>query len=367
MVNTTNIATNILKKYTLCNRCLARQSSRKILRNIKKVKNECYICNGFMHRINDLLELTCIALKEYRYKTFLIGAIFPFNMLEHEDEIRAKFKIRGIENVKSYLTKELGKRLSKKTGKNVEYGKPDVTVNIDLIKNSATVRSRAIFLFGRYLKHVRGLSQKQERCSICAGKGCFQCDNTGLSGFDSIEGIIVKKLIDSFKCESVKFAWVGSEDKNSLVLNEGRPFFVKVINPKLRFVKPRSVTKNGIQIRFLKNIERLPVRPPKFRIKVKLLIEYECEITNTCLEKLNDLNNTQVRFSGKRGNEISKNIYKINANIVKNTLKILMVIDSGLLIKQFVSGDGMTPNISQIIGCKATCRSFDILNVKFID
>ena len=126
-------------------------------------------------------------------------------MLEHEDEIRAKFKIRGIENVKSYLTKELGKRLSKKTGKNVEYGKPDVTVNIDLIKNSATVRSRAIFLFGRYLKHVRGLSQKQERCSICAGKGCFQCDNTGLSGFDSIEGIIVKKLIDSFTSANPEF------------------------------------------------------------------------------------------------------------------------------------------------------------------
>ena len=364
MVSAVNIAPDILKKYTLCSKCLARQSSKKMSRNAKS-EDECYICNGLMGRIDDLLNLTLEALKEYRYKTFLIGAMLPSEMFEHEDEIRARFKIKGTENIKNYLTKELGKRLSKKTGKKVDYGKPDVTISIDLVKNDVTVRSRAIFLFGRYTKRMRGLNQKQERCRICMGKGCSQCDNTGLSGFSSIEGIIVKKLIDVFKCVSAKFTWVGGEDKDSLVLNEGRPFFVKVVNPKLRFARPRSVTKDGVRVRFLKRVERLPDKPLKFKMKVKLIVECECEITNACLEKLNDLNNTFVRFTGKHGKEASKNIYKITATASKKMLKILMVIDGGLAIKQFVNGDDMTPNISQIMGYKATCRSFDILDVKF--
>ncbi len=320
-----------------------------------------------MNRIDELLELILATLKEYRYKTFLIGAVLPSDMLEHEDEIRAKFKIKGTESVKSYLTKELGKRLARTTGKKVDYGRPDVTINIDIVKNDITVRSRAIFLFGRYVKRKRGLGQKQERCSICMGKGCSQCNNTGLSGFDSIEGIIVRKLINAFKCESAKFTWVGGEDKDSLVLDNGRPFFVKVINPKLRFAKPRSVTKNGVRIKFLKRVQRLPDRSLKFRTKVKLLVECEREITSKCLKKLNALNNTLVTFSGKRGKEVSKKIYKINTKMLRNILTIMMVVDGGLVIKQFVSGESMTPNISHIIGCKTTCRSFDILNVKFTD
>lgn len=320
-----------------------------------------------MNKINELLELTLTSIKEYKYETFLIGAALPSNMLEHEDEIRASFKIKGAENVKSYLTKELGKRLSRETGKRVDYKLPDVTIKIDPVKNDITVRARPVFLFGRYLKRTRGLNQKQERCSICMGKGCSQCNNTGLSGFDSIEGIIVRKLIDSLKCESAKFSWVGGEDKDSLVLNKGRPFFVKVINPKLRFVKPRSVTKDGVQVKFLKRVERLPDKPLKFSIRVKLLIECECEITNAFLQKLNNLTNMSVRFTGKHGKEMIKNIYKINAKLSKGALTILMVMDGGLSLKHFVGGDGMVPNISQIIGCKTKCTYFDILNVNFTD
>lgn len=320
-----------------------------------------------MDRIDDLLAFTLTALEGYKYKTFLIGATIPSHMLEREDEVRARFKIKGTESVKSYLTKELGKRLTRKTGRKVDYNIPDVTVNVDLVKNEVAVRSRAIFLFGRYLKHVRGLNQKQERCNACMGKGCSQCNNTGLSGFDSVEGIIVKKLIDAFRCESAKFSWVGGEDKDSLVLNEGRPFFVKVINPKRRFARPKSITKGGLQVKFIKKVERLPDKPLRFKMRVKLSVECKYDINSASIEKLNELKNTYVRFAGKRGKEVSRNIYKINAKASKNMLTIQMVVDGGLVIKQFVSGDGITPSISQIIGCKATCKSFDILGVKFTD
>lgn len=365
MVSAVDIVPAILKRYILCNKCLARQSSRKIS-NVK-TKDKCYICNGLMERVDELLDLVLAALEEYEYKTFLIGAVLPADILEREDEIRARFKIKGIENLKSQLTRELGKRLSKKTSKRVDYTKPDVTISVDLVKEEAVVRSKAIFLFGRYVKRKRGLNQKQERCNLCKGKGCSQCDNTGLSGFNSVEGVIVRKLINAFKCESAKFAWVGGEDKDSLVLNGGRPFFVKVINPKRRFAKPRGIAKDGIQVKFLKRVQRLPDKPLKFRMRVRLQVECECEIDKTSLKKLNDLNNTNIVFSGKRGKEVSRSIYRINAKASKNVIKILMDVDGGLTIKQFVSGDGMTPTISQIVGCEARCKHFDILHVKFTD
>lgn len=357
----------LLKRYVLCRYCLQRQSSGRTLGIRKTKRNDCYICNGLMGRLDNMLDLVLSALEEYEHKSFLIGAVLSSKMLEREDEIRAKFKIRGKESIKSYLTRELGKRLSRRTGARVDYARPDVTINVDPVRNEVVVRSKAVFLYGRYLKRTRGISQKEEPCSSCFGRGCPQCRNTGLAGFDSVEGVITEKLIDSFKCESTKLSWMGGEDKESLVLNGGRPFFVKVISPKLRFARPRSVTKGGVSAKFLKVIERLPDRPLRFRNKVKMLIECEHAVDNEGLKKLNALKDTPVRFSGKHGRETSRNIYRIRAKASGNMLRVTMVADGGITLKQFVSGDSMTPNISQLLGYKATCRSFDILNVEFMD
>jgi len=365
------LASVILKNYVLCDRCISRQLSiakNDLKKKYAKTNESCYICNGLMSNVNDLLTLVLDALKDYQFNTFLIGAVLPSQMLEREDEVRARFKIKGMENIKSDLTRELGKLLGNATGKSVDYRKPDVIINVDVTKKQVTARSRAIYLFGRYVKNVRGLSQKQERCNVCNGKGCVQCNNTGLSGFESVEGIIVKKLIDSFKCDSAKFAWVGGEDKDSLVLNEGRPFFVKVINPRSRFAELKKMHfDDGVQARFIKEVHRLPDKPLKFKVRVKLSIECERSIDDSALEKLRQLNNLSVKFVGKKSKEVSKNIYEFDAKASNNLLEVSMLADGGLTIKQFVGGDGIEPSISQLVGCKATCKSFDVLDVQFVD
>lgn len=370
--NTLDLASAILKNYTLCNACLSRQLSpaKSDLKKDYATKNggACYICSGLMGNLDDLLSLVLDALKEYQFKTFLIGAILPSQMLEREDEVRAKFKIKGTESIKSDLTRKLGKLLGNATNTRVDYRRPDVTINLDLTKKEVIVRARAIHLFGRYVKNIRGLNQKQERCQICRGKGCAQCNNTGLSGFDSVEGIIVKKLINSFNCESAKFAWVGGEDKDSLVLNEGRPFFVKMINPRSRFADPKAISSgDDVQVRFIKEVERLPDKPLRFKVKARLTIECERSIDDAALEKLKQLNNADVKFLGKKSREVSKHIHEFNARASDNMLEVSMLADGGLTIKQLVGGDGIEPSVSQLIGCKAICKSFDILGVEFGD
>lgn len=367
--NNPDLASLILKNYTLCDRCLSRQllkSSKK--KYAIKTKGQCYICGGMMSNIHDLLTLVFDALKEYQFNTFLIGAVLPPQMLEREDEVRARFKIKGIESMKSELTKELGKLLGSATGTNVDYRKPDIIINVDAVKKQITVRSRAIYLFGKYVKNVRGLSQKQERCKACNGKGCLQCNNTGLSGFESVEGIIVKKLIELFNCDSAKFAWIGGEDKDSLVLNEGRPFFVKINNPRSRFADPKVISfEDSVQARFIEEVDRLPDKPLKFRVRVKLTIECERSIDDAMLEKLKQLNNSSVKFVGKKNREVSKNIHEFDVRALNNILEVSMLADGGLTIKQFVGGDGIEPSVSQLIGCKATCKSFDILGVQLVE
>lgn len=328
---------------------------------------QCYICDGLMNNLNEQLTLVHDALNEYQFDTFLIGAILPPKMQEREDEVRARFKVKGMESIKSDLTKELGKLLDNATGAKVDYRRPDVNINVDVANKHVTVRSRATYLFGRYVKKVRGLNQKQERCKNCDGKGCIVCNNIGLSGFDSVEGIILKGLMDSFKCDGAKFAWVGGEDKDSLVLKGGRPFFVKVINPRLRFTKPKAGPHDGVQVRFIKEIDRFPDKPLRFKVRAKLTIECEREIDDSMLDKLKSLDNAAVKFAGKKSREVSKNIYEFGAKALKNMLQVLMLADGGLTLKQFVSGDGIEPSISQLIGCKAECKSFDILDVQFAD
>ncbi len=371
MVGNLPRASLISKTYTLCERCLSRQLS--LPRSPKKRRSasgaeQCHICGGLMDRMGDLLSLILDSLKEYQFKSFLIGAILPSQMLEREDELRARFKVRGRESIKSDLTRELGKLLGSATGAHVEYLRPDVNINLDLTKTEITVRSRPIFLFGRYTKNTRGIQQKQERCSHCAGRGCGECGNTGLSGFDSVEGIIVRNLVEHLGCDSAKFAWVGGEDKDSLVLNEGRPFFVKIINPRKRVTDPKKLdSDDDVKVRFIRVVEQFPEQPPRFRVRSKLTIECDRSIDDAALAKLRDLSNTSVRFVGKRNREVSKNIHELAAKISENILEVSMLADGGLTIKQFVGGDGIEPSISQLLGCKATCKYFDVLDVQLLD
>ena len=43
---------------------------------------------------------------DYQFDTFLIGAALPAHLYEKEDRIRARFKIRGRENIKSQFMRE---------------------------------------------------------------------------------------------------------------------------------------------------------------------------------------------------------------------------------------------------------------------
>jgi tRNA pseudouridine synthase 10 len=383
--------TLLLKHYNLCKRCLERHNNTTTATTSTAGGKSrgglflpyCYICRGLMDNLDAVANSILAVVKDFEFDTFVIGATLPNQLYEREDTMRARLKIRGKESIKHYITRELGIRLSRLTQKQVKYGKPDITITLTVDKeNNINVEaiSRPLALAGVYLKKSRGLPQKQgRRCASCGGKGCNSCNYSGISGYDSVEGILANELVQITGGQTPKFTWIGSEDQNSLVLGSGRPFYVRVFNPKKRKLrkdndddnnnskKTTTIKANGIKA-MLTVINDIPVIQPRFTVKTKIHIRCENPLTNKILrEKLvGSLPGSKVRFENKSKKIGVKSIHSAYIRqLDSNQFTLTIVADGGLMIKQLVGGEEyMRPNISELLGMKCKCVLFDILDVQ---
>src|ERR687892_194930 len=121
----------LLKHYRLCKRCLerhTRSTAGSAGASSGLLLLPCYICRGLMDNLDTIAKSILAAVKGFEFDTFLVGAALSTQLYEREDTMRARLKIRGRESIKQYLTRELGMRLTRLTRKQVEYGKPDITI-----------------------------------------------------------------------------------------------------------------------------------------------------------------------------------------------------------------------------------------------
>ena len=245
------------------------------------------------------------------FSSFSVGAMIKPSVIDRDDYIRSKYKLKGIDSVKTDITQELGKLFSKKTKKTVDFLDPNLTFIINLKDESCQLRSKSITLFGRYIKSLRGITQKQKPCTNCSGKGCRICDFHGISEFDSVEGIISKFLFEKLGGTIVKFTWIGGEDKSSLVLGSGRPFFMKIHNPLKRNLKLTSASFDSLQINDLKIVNESPKKPLRFNSSIEMHIFTDDEIDSKNLRKLKDLQNHPVIVYEKSGKRSEKIIFSV--------------------------------------------------------
>src|SRR5438445_13290516 len=247
----------MLKEYSLCDNCHGRIFATKLgltsygrlgnkIKHTLKQKNSrsCYICKNLMSKLDLQLDKMLDMSKEYEFSSFLIGAILQPSIQDRDDQIRSKFKLKGIHSIKNDITREIGKRFGRKTKTIVNYQNPDIVFTLDFKNEECEIKPKPVFLTGRYTKTVRGIPQKQRPCENCAGKECHACEFHGISEFGSVEGKIAKCLYEKFGAQQAKITWIGSEDETSLVLGKGRPFFAKLVNPhkrEIKFVKKISL------------------------------------------------------------------------------------------------------------------------------
>jgi len=207
------IVNTVLDDYDLCDNCLGRLFSKhlnlssnrllgkKLNTLAKKSPNKCFICKNLLDNLSYYLKLMLDLSSKYDFSSLIVGALIKPSIIDRDDYIRSKYKFKGIDSVKTDITKELGKQFIKKTKKIIDFLDPDVVFTINFKDESCLIRSKPILLHGRYTKLQRGITQKQKSCDNCSGKGCRTCNYHGISEYDSVEGKISEFLFQRKYCK----------------------------------------------------------------------------------------------------------------------------------------------------------------------
>ena len=370
------IANQILKKYDLCDHCLGRLFSKQLylssnkllgkkLKKNSKSTQRCYICKNLFDNLNYFLKMMLDSVSSYSYSSFSVGATIKPSIIDRDDVIRSKFKLKGIDGIKTDITKELVKLFSKKTKKTFDYLDPEIVFTVNLKDESCNVRSKSLTLSGRYVKPVRDFLQKQKSCSNCLGKGCRICDFHGITEYDSVEGEISQFLFKKLGGTTAKFTWIGGEDKSSLILGMGRPFFTKIQNPHKRNLRTPSAKLDHIQLNNVKIVSDSPKKPLKFNSLVEAKISASSKINSKLLPKLKNLTKKPITVYEKSGKRSEKEILSIKYKKHDDmSFTLFFKFEGGLPVKRFVTGDDVSPGISQILGVSCKCVEFDFHDVE---
>ena len=366
---------SILQEYDLCDNCLGRffissahwSSGRRLGNKIRNSINsravtKCHICKDLFSKTDLYVKMMCNASIGYEFSTFTVGAILKQSIIERDDKLRSKFHLRGVDGIKTAVTRELGKKFVRKTKTRTDHLLPDMTFTINFKTEQCNVKTKPVFLYGRYIKDKRGLPQKEESCQDCKGKGCIFCNNHGIVSFDSVEGKISKFLYEKFETDQVKFTWIGGEDKTSLVMGNGRPFFAKLLSPKKRNVRlAKKSNLDEIMIHALRKIDHIPNGSIRFKSKIKMLVLAKNGISSNKLKRLKQLVTVPIEITDSNNKQHKRIIHKLKYK--KNSLQSFTVeieADGGIPIKRFVDGFNIIPNISSILGIQCSCEKFDI-------
>ena len=368
----------ILKNYNLCEYCTGRLISKlvgkpsskslgkKYLIKYKKTSTtKCYICKNLFENLDFMLSNIYEKSDDVDFKTFNLGIILKNSFLERDDLVKSKFKLKGIENIKFGVSAEIIKKISRRTKSKRIVDNPDLFIQANFKDESCTIRTKPLFVYGRYNKKIRKLPQKQVLCKSCNGIGCHNCNFDGLETLESVESNISNFLIKKFDGNQVKINWIGGEDQSSLVLGDGRPFFAKILNPKRRNrILRKSLKLEDISLSELKKIPIPPKGSIAFKSKVSIIIDTKKPISLTQLKKLDILKNSEIHDAGKNKKNTQKRIYKISYKKLGKTSFLLdLLLDGGIPIKSFIQNSEITPNVSKLLDNQCRCKSLDFKNI----
>ena len=359
----------MLQSYYLCQNCTKRLTSKsygkKHVKPKKLLVNKCYICKDVFDTLDSTLISICEKINTLDFKTFNLGLILKNSYLERDDYLKSKFKIKGVENIKFSISNELSKKISKRTKSRRNTEKPDIFLQINLKDDSCTINSKPIFVYGRYNKKIRKISQKLKSCKSCNGLGCHNCNFSGVENIESVESKISYFFKEKFDANRVQINWIGGEDQSSLVLGNGRPFFAKITNPKKRNRLLRKFSDlDAVSLSELRKLSVQPKGSVPFKSKVSITIDTKKSITSSTLKILSILKNTEIINQTKNKKNNPKRIYDIHyKKLGKTTFLLDLFVDGGISIKSFVENSDLTPNISELLENQCLCKKLDFKNI----
>ncbi len=392
-----------LSENKICNHCLGRKFSKLIagkdnedrgiiLREkleINPPSNEdiCPICGNLFDKINESLyeridqKINYIGLE---FDNFLIGCRLDKELLKKEEQINSEIDV-DCEHIKKEINRIIGLSLEKRYNREVEFETNNILIELNFKKEEPTVyiKINPIFIEGKYNKLVRGIPQTKWPCRECHGKGCEYCNYTGKLYPESVEEILSDIVLKYTKGRSCKFHGAGREDIDVLMLGEGRPFVLEVVEPKIRNLDLEQIEKevneyangktkyNGLKYCRRNRKAEIKVSSPDTYKVYEALVKSSGDIKEEDLEILKSLNlikqQTPLRVKRRRADMIrEKRVIELEPSFIDSkTFKMKIKTEGGLYIKELISSDeGRTsPSVSGLLNTECLCERLDVLEV----
>jgi tRNA pseudouridine synthase 10 len=361
------------------------ESARLSLGRKGEEDERCWVCLGEMRRENldAWAERAAAALEGREYSTFLVGTRMSGLLAENEELLLSDGGSGSAEPFKSELNREVGKLIAARTGRKTDFEHPDVVVHLLLDRSQVELQVASLYIRGRYRKLVRGIPQSRWPCRACHGRGCERCGGTGRMYQESVDELIRPATIEAAQAEDTVFHGAGREDIDARMLGTGRPFVVEALRPKVRTIDlswleeeinrraEGKVEVHELSFADQKTVERLKEGP--FEKTYSALVELGSEIAEEKLKSvLKELvgsidQQTPTRVSHRRADKIRvRKVYSADLAEVSGRLaRIIIRGDSGLYIKELISGDGgrTRPSLASALGVDAVVVELDVTDV----
>ena len=366
-------AATIQKEHVLCDSCLGRLFAKRLSRSSnrrlgkairqetgKKKPSKCFICKDLIDGLERVHAQIVEKIGTHQFNSFLVGVILRPSTIERDDLVRSKYRLMGIDSVKTDISRQLAKKISRRTGSEIDHQSPELTITVNFRDGTVDWCSKSAILAGRYTKNSRNLPQRQDACRDCSGRGCATCEFHGISGFESVEGKIAQFLYEKFSSRRVRITWIGGEDRTSLVKGGGRPFFAQIINPEKRNVRlAKRISLDQVCVFDLRRIGSIPRAPVRFRSRIKIRVGTKDDMSTEDLKKLRGLGNSTIAiYEGSKRIERSAHSARY-ARTGPNAFTLFLEVDGGVPIKRFVDGETVFPNLSDLLGTRCVCKEFD--------
>lgn len=371
---------SLLKELISCS-ALARKTLR-----IEGEDEQCWVCLDQFKKLDEWAAEAAKALEGLEYSTFLVGTKVSGLLSENEEILWAEAGTAYAEQLKTELNREVGKRIAEKVKKEVNFENPDIVITLDLATNRLELQVRSVYIYGRYLKKVRGIPQTRWPCRKCKGRGCERCGFTGKQYPESVDELIKGPVIEAFGAIDTAFHGSGREDIDALMLGSGRPFVVEAKSPVRRradlevlATKINESAAGKIEVKDLRFVEKGMIEALKsskadktYKLKVTFKEPVSEEKLKSCLEALSGTEiaqQTPRRVAHRRADLVRKRyVHSITLDELTDDgyAYITVNCEGGLYVKELISGDeGRTnPSLTGLLGVQALVEDLDVVNVE---
>ncbi len=364
---------DILRKVVLNSKLNFKDFFKELGMDYPQAFPSCYICGDQLDNIIITFSETVAKLvKEKNVRSFLIGVIIAGDVLERESNIVKEYHIPYWESIKREIKREIGKRVQSLTNIKVDFENPHVTYIIDLINNTVKEEIRSLFLYGKYRKLGRLISQN------------VWIRKSGERRYHLSVEDVVKHSLSYVKASDVVLHIGGREDVDVRVLS-GRPLVIEYKSPQNSNINIESLNKvlnsftPWIQFEMEMKVRREFVSrlkgPGSLTYKIyRALIYSQQEVEPEKLHMLEEFFNnrmivqrTPTRILRRKPDRLrNKVVYQVKTLYISpHVFAAIIKCDGGLYVKELITGDGgrTTPSFSSYLNTELQCLMLDVIYV----